>query len=702
MKNEHWIQANPSCESPLFRRSFRLQEMPVSAEIQICGLGYFQLYVNGKRAGDQEFMPALTNYTSVLGCETTYPVWEERETYRCLYMTFDLLTHLQIGENVIGIQLGNGWYHQTMRVDEGKFIFGFPKLRYEFHIVEQNGNEIFMESDRETLWKPSELTENNLFYGETHDLRLIEDNWCTPGGNLSGWKPSQPTHAPETRLEEQKCPPDRILRSLCPKLLKKSGEKSLYDCGENISGWVTIRCLGKTGEKIRIRYSEELTEDGHELDFESAGGERQIQQECYICDGAVREVHPKFCWHSFRYFEVEGPGEVEGAYLVCTDVSVTSTFRCSDPVLNWLYDAYIRTQIDNYHNCIPSDCPHREKLGYTGDGQLTAETAMLLLDTKQLYEKWYQDILDSQGADTGHIPHTAPFLGGGGGPGGWGGAVYIVPMSYYKIYGNTKLLEKGYVPIIRWLEYMQEHCVNGLVSREEEGGWCLGEWCAPEADREKIPESFVNTYYYILGLKQLRKAADILQRTEPEWLEDRIKFSQNAFLDTYFDEETGDFCKGIGAANAFALNLELGDERTREHLISRYRELGRMDTGIFGTPVLVERLFKEGQGDLALQMLTNDSQVSFAWMMKNGATTLWEKWEGTESHNHPMFGSVVRLLFTEVLGIRRREDACGFSEYVIKPAEITALEWAEGSIKTNEGIIRVRWEKDAEGNIRIM
>ncbi len=173
------------CESPLFRRSFTLDLLPVSAELEICGLGYFLLYVNGQRVGDQEFMPALTGYSSVLGCETTYPVWEERTAYRCLYMTFDLLPFLKKGENVIGIQLGNGWYHQTERTAEGKFIFGFPKLRYELDIIDSEGGRIWIESDRKTLWKPSEIIKNNLFLGEEHDLRLSRKDWSSPG-NGSG------------------------------------------------------------------------------------------------------------------------------------------------------------------------------------------------------------------------------------------------------------------------------------------------------------------------------------------------------------------------------------------------------------------------------------------------------------------------------------------------------------------------------------
>lgn len=701
MENKHWIQGDNVCESPLFRRSFYLEEVPASARLAVCGLGYFLLFVNGERVGDQEFIPAVTNYSSVLGCDTTYPVWEERSGYRCLYVVFDLLPFLKTGENVIGIQLGNGWYHQTKRVDEGKFIFGFPKLRYEFTMAYGNGETVFLESGPETLWKPGEVTEHNLFCGEKLDLRLLQEDWCTGTADLTGWKPARPVHAPEALLTQQNCPADRVLRSITPVLLETDGGRSLYDCGENIAGWVSIRCMGESGETVLVRYSEELDRDGHGLDFLSAGGEGQIQEDCYIGNGSPVVVHPKFCWHGFRYFTVEGPAEVVSASLVCSDIAVASSFRCSDPVLNWLYEAYIRTQINNFHNGIPSDCPHRERLGYTGDGQLTSETAMLLLDTKALYEKWYQDILDSQGADTGHIPHTAPFLGGGGGPGGWGCAVYVIPWNYYRIYGDTRLLEKGYPAILRWLDYMDSRCENGLVTREEEGGWCLGEWCAPAAEPEMLPAAFVNTYYYIRGLEEAGKIAQLLHRPEPEWVQERIRLAKDAMERTWFHPETGAFCEGIGAADAFALNLGLGNARTKEHLVERYQNLGRLDTGIFGTPVLLERLFLEGEAGLAFQLLTNRGEVSFARMMENGATTLWETWEGTQSHNHPMFGSVVKLLFTEILGIRQMEGGCGYAEYSVEPADIGALSWAEGSVRTKEGTIHVAWKRDEKGTLQI-
>lgn len=730
MKKEHWICGGAGCEAPLFRRNFWMDktERFQSARLEICGLGYFLFYINGKRISDQELMPAMTDYASVLGCETMYPVWEERSAHRCWYLSFDLLPYLKTGENVLAVRLGNGWYHQTERIAEGKFVFGLPKLWFELTLTDADGRQEWIESDRQTLWHPGGLLKNNLFLGEVRDLRKEPEGWQYPGADLSGWKPAQPVHAPATLLEEQTCPPDRVIRKLYPVLIGEHDGKKIYDCRENIAGRVVLSCFGKKGECITVRHAEELAADGT-LDFESAGGSDQLQQDHYICDGRIQTLHPLFCWHGFRYFETEGPCEVLCAEVIHTDVAVTSSFSCSDPVLNWLYETYIRTQLDNYHGCIPSDCPHRERLGYTGDGQLTAETAMLLLDTKELYRKWYQDILDSQGAETGHIPHTAPFLGGGGGPGGWGCAVYQVPLAWAKIYGDDSLLVQGYDAILRWFDYMDAHSEKGLVIREEEGGWCLGDWCFPASEeKEQLPEAFINTFYYLHGLQEMMQISEKINNKLPIRFAEREKNVKNAFLDAYFDPETGDFCEGRAAGNAYGLALGLGDERTKKHLVEKYEALGRFDTGIFGTSMLLEQLFSIGAGDLAVRLLTNDSEAaSFAHMKRNGATTLWERWDGRESHNHPMFGACVRLLFTQILGIRmtpspqppvviptqpdvtappaqalkplNRElqppavpaSAQHFS-YEIRLSSQRQLTWAKGSIQTPDGILSVSWE----------
>ena len=700
MKNIHWIQGDTVCESPLFRHSFTAGKL-AKAVIEICGLGYFSLYVNGRKVSEDLLTPACSTYSSVLGCQTYYPVWEERAGFRTYYLEYDLLPYLWEGENVIGVHLGNGWYHQNRRVAEGEFIFGRPMLRYELALIDTDGKETRIESDSGTLWKESEITENNLFYGETHDLRQYDPHWAEPGASGSGWKKALPVHAPETNLVKQDFPPDRVIRQLSPALVYEDGGRKIYDSGENIAGWVQLRVTGAPGETVVIRHSENLSGDGTRLNFATAGGEGQIQADTYICGGGPLSVHPKFTWHGFRYFEVTGPGFPETVAVVHSGLAVTSSFKCSSPVLNWLYEAYVRTQLNNIHGCIPSDCPHRERLGYTGDGQLTAKSALLTLDAGKMYQKWMEDILDSQGVETGHIPHTAPFFGGGGGPGGWGGAVFIVPMAYYEILGDKSLLERSYPAILRWLDYMDSRSEKGLIVREEEGGWCLGDWCSPDEKRPAIPEPLVNTYYYIKGLRAALQAAKLLGEPEPAGITQRLAASEKAFVDAYYDPETGSFAGGANAADAFAMDLDLETAQTRRNLVEKYSKTRCLDTGIFGTDVLLDVLFQIGETDLAFELMNGKTSASYARMMEEGATTIWETWDGKASNNHPMFGGPVRLLFTEILGIRQRPGTAGFSDYKVRPAAIKGLSWAKGHITTPRGKIFVDWERDDAGDIQV-
>ncbi len=700
MRNQHWIQADPACDAPIFRREFYVKQA-VSARLDICGLGFYQLYINGRRADDFECVPAVSQYHSVLGCRTTYPVWEERSNFRTYYLTYDLLPFLHDGVNVLGVRLGNGWYHQTQRTAEGCFLFGNPMLRYELTIDFADGSSVVIESDRETVWQESEVRSNNLFYGEQHDLTKKEQlsGWCLPDASVLGWKPALPVHAPDTQLTKQCFPADRIIRTIAPVLIGTTKDGAcVYDCGENITGWAQLLCEKAPGAEVLVQYSEELAQGELALDFSSTGGTDQIQQDQFQCGTQEHSVRPYFCWHGFRYFTVSGPTKPELVAVVHTDIPVTSTFSSSNPVLNWLYESYLRTQLNNFHGCIPSDCPHRERLGYTGDGQLTAEAALLTLDSAPLYRKWMEDILDSQGEETGHIPHTAPFLGGGGGPGGWGGAVFIVPMLLYRMTGDLSVLRKSFPAILRWLSYMESRSENGLVVREEAGGWCLGDWCTPPSmDPPDIPPAFVNTCFYIEGLQTAIEAAKLLSEKEPDFLAKTLQTARKAVTDTFFDPKTGSFCNGENGADAFAVRLHLGDERTASRLIEKYRRTKCLDTGIFGTMYLIRTLFALGEADLAFTLLTTRTDASFARMMEAGATTLWETWNGGASHDHPMFGAVAALLFTEILGIRQKEGTAGFSDVQIQPADISALDWACGSICTPAGEIRVSVKRDQNG-----
>ena len=706
LDNAVWIQAEEGEQSPLFRGEFQLDFLPVSACIQICGLGFFELYLNDSKISEDVLVPAWTDYEPRSMRDMLYPI-HDTFSHRSYYLEYDVCKQLCQGANAIGIWLGNGWYRQDRRVIEGNFVYGCPKLIFALHMTGAHGETLTVYSEPSMKWHPSEITATNIYFGETHDLRRRMDGFSKPGFDDSAWKRAAAAVPPDTRLMRQECPADKVIRTLNPRLLLAEKDRCLYDCGENITGYVELELTGGEGAVITVSHSETLSADGTELDYFSAGGhclshdgESQIQKDTYICGAQPQLCHPRFTWHGFRYFEVRGKAEVKHVAVVHGDFPVISSFSCSNDTLNWLYEAYLRSQLTNIHCGVPSDCPHRERLGYTGDGQITAEAAMLTLDTRKLYEKWMEDIVDCQDPVTGHVQHTAPFYGGGGGPGGWGGAVYIIPMTFYRLYGDEGFLRRYYPAMRLWLDYMESRCDDGLVTREEEGGWCLGDWtgdhCPPEAPM--MPEPFVNTYYYIKGLREVIQAARILGIDEnTAELEAREERCVRAMRAAYLDEATGSFCHGLRGADAFAVDLGLGNERTLEALVEQYSQKECLDTGIFATDILADVLLCHGHGALLLRLL----EASLRPMRESGNGTLWEVWTGNYSHNHPMYGGMVRCLFTQVLGIRQKPGSAAFAQVEIRPADIPGLDWAEGHITTPRGKIAVRYRRGEDGRLLV-
>ena len=680
--NANWIVGASSCEAPLFRRTFEAGRVS-GARIEICGLGFFELYLNGTKVSEDLFVPAWSNYEPRPGRRMLYPIRDEF-SYRIYYLEYDLKPYLREGTNVIGVRLGNGWYNQRERNVEGDFAYGLPKLCFSLELEEENGERRRLVSDEQTRWSRSEIVQNNIYFGETHDLSRRNDGWSGWDFDDSLWSQAHIVAAPAAPLYRQTCPADRVIRRIDPVRIWQKEGRRIYDCGENISGYAVIRTGAQSGSEIVVRHAEEYDTQNHRLNFDSTGEEKQVQTDRYLCADRSFVCHPRFCWHGFRYFEVSGDAEVLEVRVIHADVEVTSEFSCSNPTLNWLYEAYLRSQLDNLHAGVPSDCPHRERLGYTGDGQITSAAAMLCLDMHSFYRKWMEDILDCQDLVSGHVQHTAPFYGGGGGPGGWGGAIYVVPWNYYLYYGDSSLLAKSLPAILHWLDYMESRTEEGLIVREEEGGWCLGEWCAPDL---QLPEPFVNTYYYIKGLRTALEANALLNGGADEAvLRDRLRYSEAAFCRAYFNKETGSFCSGVNGADAFAIDLEMGDERTPRRLAERYTALKALDTGMFGTDLIIDVLFREGYEELAFTLLIRESEHSFEKQRRTGATTLWESWTGG-SHNHPMFGGVVCCLFTHILGIRQEAGSVGFARYSVRPARIAGLDWARGSIRTPYGTI---------------
>lgn len=687
IRNAVWIMERNGFEAPVFRKRFEAGDVK-KAVIDICGLGWYELYVNGEAVTDAVHAPAVSTYSQINGKKLGYELNDIFISPRTYYCRHDVSHLIHKGVNVIAVMLGNGWYNQNAVHNEGDLFFGKPRLAFSMELTYPDASVQTVESDTDTLASKSHITSNNLYLGETQRLSELKD-FFAENFDDSRWERAVECDAPEGELTLQVCLPDRAVRTIVPKLIHSSNGRRLYDLGENISGYIEFST--ETKGKITLSHAEELS--GKRLNYDSGGGKKPV--DVYYGDGRRHEgLHPHFNWHGFRYFTVKGEIENPLCRVVHTDMKVTSSFKSDSPALNWLYEAFIRTQLSNTHGCIPSDCPHRERLGYTGDGQLCCESVMTLFDAKPMYEKWMQDIVDCQ-CINGHVQHTAPFFGGGGGPCGWGGAVIVVPYFYYLQYGDKDFVRKYYPNIIKWFEYIRTRCENGLVTREEEGGWCLGDWCVPDIEQPEFPEPYVNTCLLIKFYGYLKFLENEIGE-HSEDIDKAVEMHKAAVKDMYFTAETGSFCGGRFGADAFAVDIGLGDSRTFSNLKAHYEALGCFDTGIFGTDILLRVLFENKMDDIALRLLTSEKKNhSFGYMMNSGATTLWEYFNAHASHSHPMFGACTRLLTQYVLGIR--SAAVGWKSFTVSPTESVLVGNFEGHVTTPLGKISVSVQKSDDG-----
>ena len=684
-ENCQWIGTKTDCVSPIISRSF-YTTAGQAATLYITGLGYFEAKINGKSITDWLFLPVVSDYEPRDFTKLLYPLGDQT-TNRLYYYQFDISPYINEGENILTIQLGNGWYRQREKAAEGNVSFGENlKTVYKLCLEDQQ-----LCSDGSEWWQESEIRYSNLFYGER----------IAPAAAGGAMQPVDILPAPQTLLTPAIGTPDKVIRTIVPKIIGSYDGKTLYDAGENVSGVVEIMTSAPAGKKIVLQFAERLCRAGR-LDFDSAGGfitgangRKQIQEDVFISDGTVRTYAPKFLWHGFRYFTVAG--EIDSALIkvIHSDAPVTSAFESDSEGLNFLYEAFVRSQLSNMHGSFPSDCPHRERLGYTGDGQVCAPAAMMLIDSQDFYKKWIQDILDCQDIHTGHVQHTAPFMGGGGGPGGWGCAIVLVPYAYYKQYGDISMLRHCFDVMSKWIGYLSSRLEEGLIVREEDGGWCLGDWCTLEP--VVIPDEYVNTCYFIKSLRILEKIAETLDRKEqiPYWQALR-KASEDAIKVRYYDAETGSYADGVQGADAYAVWCNIADDALTQKIAEKYDALGHFDTGFLGTDILLEVLFAGGYGKTALRLLESREMGSFLYMKQLGNTTLCEKWSGEGTWNHPMFGAAARHLFSGVLGVQQREGTAGYCDLVIRPYLPENLNFVSGKMETVKGTITISLQRKGD------
>lgn len=672
-----FVKSSEPCVAPCFRGEFVIDGKG-DAEITVCGLGVFRLYINGKKVSDDIFAPATSFYHEYDSCPA-YVKYGEKMSSRIYCMKYDITPYIRDGKNTVCAVVGPTWY--SIYADSCVFCYK----------IDCGGKTFF--SDTSVKWSDSPVTYFHFNRGEKQDFTKhgYDGKWLLPEFDDSQWKNTAQADIPETEYYIQDCPNDKIIRSLSCKKIYETDEYEVYDAGENITGWFIFKCAEK-GRTVRVTVGEEKDENGdlHEKWIHHQEAE-------FICDGTDREYHLLFTWQGFRYIRIDRGVDLLRVDVIHSDINKIADFKCENKVLNGIFDNYIRTQLCNMHMGIPSDCPHLERRGYTGDGQLVCQDAMLTLDTKKFYLKWMEDIADSQDKISGHVQYTAPYIESGGGPGGWGCAIAEVPYTFYKMFGDSEPFGKYFDNMLHYFDYLEAHSENGLIVSDQPGQWCLGDWCSPHEKhglRPEIPNPFVNMYFYVRTIDRMLEMCDKVGRgADKEKLTALRKEKADIIVKNYFDEKTGDFAENLNSANAFAVDLSLGDERTLANLVNAVHTKP-LDTGIFGTELVPNILFRNGYFDEAVDFLSKEEYPSFGYMLKNGATTLWEEWKDPRSMSHPMFGSVVRYLFYYILGVRSAGEA-GFDSVVIEPKTNDITGDVCGYITTDKGEIHVSTDRKA-------
>ncbi|MCI8388431.1 MAG: family 78 glycoside hydrolase catalytic domain [Clostridiales bacterium] len=677
-----WLTPGDAVNTPYIRGEFSLDKDIKSAKITICGLGFFELFINGTRIGDDLYGTLVSDFHETPNEYCTAHLGEQL-AHRIYVKELDIASELTNAANCIGVALAPGWYRCNVN------NYGPVKLCFRILVEYTDDSCAEVLSGEWLKWTQSPIIGWNLYFGEHHDYNTYRlDGWNELGYDASSWNELTVIDAPDTEYYISDCPPDKVIRYITPKLLSETDDAFIYDIGENITGTPIIECRSDEICKIEFRVSERLNADGTIEDYTN-----HYQNSSFITDGSKRQYHLHFCWNGFRYVSVTKNAKIVSCAVTHSDVPVTSSFSSDNKLLDWIYNTFIRTQLDNMHCGIPSDCPHLEKRGYTGDGELICECVMMMLDAQKFYKKWLGDISDCQDRVSGHIQYTAPYVRSGGGPGGWGCAIAEVPYIYYKTYGDKAVLEEFLPKTLHYFDYLEAHSENDLVVSDQPGEWCLGDWCTPE--EIAIPAPYVNNYFYVKTINRLIEFCNVLGKTELiSDLEKRAEIKKAAIVREYFDNETGDFAKNIQGANAFAVDIGLGDERTLAHIVEHYQEKTWYDTGIFGTDILTRILFEHGYSQLAFDLLTSKGKYSFHEWMSSGCTTFPEYWTYLRSQNHPMFGAVVKYLFSFLLGISQENS--GYDKLIIKPCFVDGLNHADGYITTVHGRVAVKYVKADE------
>ncbi len=670
---------NKEKPAPLFKKVITIDKKIKQARIYISGLGYYELTINDKRIGNHVLSPNQTNYDRRLskkGMDSRVGNMSKR----VLYETYDITRALKTGYNEITVLLSNGWYYSIYFKQLKRLWYDTPRFIAQIEITLEDGSKRIIISDDSWDYADSPLIYNDLYTGEVYDARLEQKPFQ--------WRKAHLVRPPEGQLRAQMSPPDRIIRVIKPKSCREIAKNVWrFDLGEMISGWAELRINGRRGDKIKMRFLEEM-------------GPSYGQTDTYIVKGGGEERYEaRFTWHGFRIVDVYGSSAALNVNnllgkVVNTDVQSDGDFSCSNELFNKIHENYRRTQQGNMHGGIPSDCPHRERRGYSGDGQIAAPSAIYNFDMSAFYVKWLKDIFDTQNAKTGYIANTNPYQDGGGGL-AWEAAGVIIPWYMYLYYGDKDVLNRYYNNMKKWVEYTESHTRKDGIVRERQ----LGVWAAPQAT--VTPSDLVSTAYYYYALGLLQNIADLLgQKEDNSYFKKLAGRTKAAFNKKYFSVQNKSYSVGRQGANVFPLGFDMVPVAFQKDvfktLLRHMKEdtKNHFDTGMMATPLLLRLLSDNGYEHIAYTLMTQRDFPSFGLEIEKGSTTLWETWQGDASHSHPMYGSVCRWFYEDLAGIRPDPTSPGFKRIIFKPHPVVGLDWVKAAHRSLYGKIESAWQID--------
>ena len=684
-----WITAHQPQGAPLFRKAFTLKGKVRKAKAYVTAGGYFELYVNGQRVGEDQLVPNFSNYTTREGLDRGGIALENNFTaYRVLYLAYDVTSLLQSGRNAMGAMLGDGFYRSAShRVG----TFGEPCLLCQLDVTYADGTRERIVSDQTWLTRPSPITLTGVYDGEAYDARLETPRWAEADLDESGWQEASLAVAPVGQLSAQTSPSDRITEVLRPVSVERQDSVFVVTFEKEVAGWVRLSNIhGSRGQKVSVEYV-----------CESPLG---IQE--YICKGADEgeSYAPRFTWYVFRQVKVRGLGSLTSGQIqaeaVNTDVPLSSEFRCSHPLLNRINAIWQRSQMDNMHGCIASDCPHRERLPYTGDGQIAAAMVMLSFDAAAFYQKWLCDMRDAQNPRTGYVPNGAPWQPTCGGGVAWGAAMNVIPWEYYLQYGDLQQLRLCYRPMQQQVRHMLTWLTpEGTMFQQklnfETGEPCywlnLGDWVPPygmPADEK------VHTFYLWLCATNTAKAARVLGDSEGEQEFQAIaQRTWEAFHRKFYDAAHATY--GDFGPNILALYMGVPAERKAAVTESLRREImethgGHINTGFVTTKFFFETLTDCGLHDVATTAMLKTDYPSYGHWIEQGATVTWEQWDGQNSHNHPMFGGGLTWFMRRLAGINVTEQGAGYRHFEVRPVPAVGVDTVFYALQTPQGRLSSR------------